>query len=47
MPVHGSFDNPEPAILTTVNNVFRNAIIKAFKGTLEHKDLPKVDKDQG
>lgn len=47
VPVHGSFDNPEPAILTTVLNVFRNAIIKAFAGTLEHKDLPKVDKDQG
>ena len=46
VPVHGSFDKPEPAILTTVLNVFRNAIIKAFEGTLEHKDLPAVPKDQ-
>ncbi len=46
VPVHGSFDNPKPAILTTVINVFRNAIIKAFEGTLEKKDLPKVPKDQ-
>ena len=47
VPVHGSFDNPEPAILTTVINVFRNAIIKAFEGTLDSKDLPAVEKDQG
>jgi hypothetical protein len=46
VPVHGSFDNPEPAILATVINVFRNAIIKAFEGTLENKDLPKVPQDQ-
>ncbi|MBA3830314.1 MAG: DUF748 domain-containing protein [Chthoniobacterales bacterium] len=46
VPVHGSFDNPEPAILTTVVNVFRNAIIKAFEGTLHEKDLPKVPQDQ-
>ena len=46
VPVHGSFDNPEPAILATVINVFRNAIIKAFEGTLENKDLPKVPRDQ-
>jgi len=47
VPVHGSFDNPKPAILTTVLNVFRNAIIKAFKGELPHKDLPKVEKNPG
>lgn len=47
VPVHGSFDNPKPAILTTVLNVFRNAIIKVFQGELPHKELPKVDKDQG
>ncbi len=46
-PVHGSFDNPEPAILTTVINVFRNAIIKVFQGELPNKELPKVDKKQG
>ena len=46
MPVHGSFDSPDPAILTTVINVFRNAIIKAFKGGLPNKELPKVPDDQ-
>ncbi|MEO5754513.1 MAG: DUF748 domain-containing protein [Chthoniobacterales bacterium] len=47
VPVHGSFENPQPAILTTVLNVFRNAIIKAFEGTLENKDLPKVEEHPG
>ena len=47
VPVHGNFDNPQPAILTTVLNVFRNAIIKAFEGTLENKDLPKVEEHPG
>lgn len=47
VPLHGSFDNPEPAILTTVLNVFRNAIIKAFEGTLENKELPKVEEHPG
>ncbi len=47
VPLHGSFDDPQPAILTTVLNVFRNALIKAFEGTLEEKpDLPKVPQDQ-
>ena len=44
VPVHGSFDNPQPAILTTVLNVFRNAIIQVFRGTLPDKDLPQVDR---
>jgi hypothetical protein len=47
VPVHGSFDNPKPAILTTVLNVFRNAIIQVFKGTLPDKELPKVEKHPG
>ncbi len=47
VPVHGSFDNPKPAILTTVLNVFRNAIIEVFKGELPNKELPKVEKDPG
>lgn len=44
VPVHGSFDKPEPAILTTVINVFRNAIIKAFEGTLEHRTCRRCRK---
>jgi hypothetical protein len=47
VPVHGTFENPEPAILTTVLNVFRNAIIKPFEATLEHKELPKVEDHPG
>jgi hypothetical protein len=47
VPVHGTFDNPEPAILTTVLNVFRNALIKAFEGTLEEKNLPKLEEHPG
>lgn len=47
VPVHGSFDNPQPAILTTVINIFRNAIIKVFEGELPDKDLPKVEKHPG
>ncbi len=47
VPLHGTFDDPEPAIITTVLNVFRNAIIKVFEGTLPHKELPKVEKHPG
>ena len=47
VPVHGNFDNPQPAILTTVLNVFRNAIIEAFKGELPNKELPAVEKHPG
>lgn len=47
VPLHGTFDDPKPAIITTVLNVFRNAIIEAFKGTLPHKELPKVEKHPG
>lgn len=34
--------------MTTVFNVFRNAFIKAFTGTLneQHIDIPKVDPDK-
>ncbi len=47
VPFHGSFDNPQPEILTTVLNVFRNALIKAFEGTLPEKSLPKVEPHPG
>jgi len=48
VPVSGSFDQPQPAILTTVFNVFKNAFVKAFEGKLEGQDLnlpEKVDPD--
>ncbi len=47
VPLHGSFDEPKPGILTTVLNVFRNALIEAFKGTLPDKELPEVEKNPG
>jgi hypothetical protein len=34
-------------VITTVLNVFRNALIKAFEGTLEDKGLPKVEPHPG
>ena len=48
VPYSGTFDQPTPAILTTVFNVFRNAFVKAFEGKLENDkvDLPKVDPDK-
>jgi uncharacterized protein involved in outer membrane biogenesis len=49
VPFAGSFDNPQPEILTTVFNAFRNAFVKAFEGKLENQNvkLPeKVDPDK-
>jgi hypothetical protein len=49
VPIAGSFDQPQPAILTTIFNVFRNAFVKAFEGKLEGQDLnlpTKVDPDK-
>ena len=39
VPLSGSFDQPQPAILTTLYNVFRNAFVKAFEGKLEGENL--------
>lgn len=39
IPVSGSFDDPSPALLDTVWNVFRNAFIKAFEGQLKNDDI--------
>jgi hypothetical protein len=39
VPVTGSFDEPQPAIITTIFNVFRNAFVKAFEGKLENANL--------
>jgi hypothetical protein len=49
VPISGSFDQPQPAVLTTVFNVFRNAFVKAFSGKLEGQNLglpDKVDPDK-
>ena len=47
-PFTGSFEDPKTAVMTTIFNVFRNAFIQAFTGTLsENKpDLPKVDPEK-
>ncbi len=39
MPVSGSFDDPAPAVMDTVFNVFKNAFVKAFGGTLKNDDI--------
>lgn len=48
VPFSGDFDNPQPAIMETVFNVFRNAFVKAFTGKLQNDkvDIPKVDPDK-
>ncbi|HJT82012.1 MAG TPA: DUF748 domain-containing protein [Chthoniobacterales bacterium] len=39
VPVSGSFDQPQPALITTIFNVFKNAFVKAFEGKLENENL--------
>jgi len=39
VPISGSFDDPTPAVLDTVFNVFRNAFVKAFEGKLSNEDI--------
>ena len=39
VPISGSFDDPVPAVLDTVFNVFRNAFVKAFEGKLSNDDI--------
>lgn len=49
VPISGSFDDPKPAIIATVFNVFRNAFVKAFEGKLEGDNLnlpTKLDPDK-
>ena len=47
-PFNGSFDDPKTAVMTTILNVFRNAFIQAFSGTLSEnkQDLPKVNPEE-
>jgi hypothetical protein len=48
VPFSGSFDNPKAAVMTTFFNVFRNAFIQAFTGTLSEnkQELPNVDPEK-
>ena len=48
VPFSGTFEHPNPEILTTIGNAFRNAFIKAFSGELEPpgKKLPKVEPEK-
>ena len=47
VPFSGTFEHPQPDIITTVVNAFRNAFVEAFKGTLENwKKIPKVEPDK-
>ena len=39
VPISGSFDDPTPAVMDTVFNVFKNAFVKAFSGTLSNDDI--------
>jgi Domain of Unknown Function (DUF748) len=48
-PLEGNFDDPKAAIMTTVLNVFRNAFVQVFTGTLEKEkkeNLPTVNPDK-
>ena len=47
VPISGSFDDPSPAVMETIFNVFRNAFVKAFEGRLSNDDidLDKVQQD--
>jgi len=47
VPFSGSFEDPKAAVLETVFNVFRNALVKAFEGKLESDpDTPQLDKGE-
>jgi uncharacterized protein involved in outer membrane biogenesis len=47
VPFSGTFEHPNPEILTTIGNAFRNAFVKAFEGELEPgKKLPKVEPEK-
>jgi len=47
VPFSGTFEHPNPEILTTIANAFRNAFVKAFSGELPpaHKP-PKVEPEK-
>jgi hypothetical protein len=47
VPFSGTFDHPNPEILTTIFNAFRNAFVKAFAGELPPgNEPPKVEPEK-
>jgi hypothetical protein len=48
IPFSGTFEKPQPEILTTVFNAFRNAFVQAFEGKLENENVkvPKVEPEK-
>ena len=44
VPFAGTFDEPQPEVLPTVFNAFRNAFVKAFEGKLENKNVKLPEK---
>jgi hypothetical protein len=44
VPFAGTFDKPQPEILTTIFNAFRNAFVKAFTGKLENQNVKLPEK---
>jgi Domain of Unknown Function (DUF748) len=47
VPFSGTFEKPNPEILTTIFNAFRNAFIKAFEGELPSGNkVPKVEPEK-
>jgi uncharacterized protein DUF748 len=47
VPFSGTFEHPNPDILTTIWNAFHNAFIKAFEGELPSgKKLPQVEPEK-
>jgi hypothetical protein len=47
VPFSGTFEHPNPEILTTISNAFRNAFIKAFSGELPPgHNPPKVEPEK-
>jgi uncharacterized protein involved in outer membrane biogenesis len=55
VPISGSFDDPAPAVMDTVFNIFRNAFVRAFEGRLTNdnidldklQDAPETKKEDG
>jgi hypothetical protein len=47
VPFSGTFERPQPDIIATIFNAFRNAFVQAFEGKLESwKKVPKVEPEK-
>ena len=47
VPFSGTFEHPQPDILATIGNAFRNAFVQAFSGKVENwKKLPPVKPEE-